>query len=263
VIKFAEQLVILIDKFNSLSPGTQDFIIKLGLILAVLGPLAIAIGTVSQVFGLLNTGLGLIIGTIAKTTGFIVASGGIIPALQALAATLAVPFLIVVAAGSIIYAIVKIRELMNTYDELYAAQARMDKAKSKGAMQDYFIAKKKAGQISDTEFKEKMKWVWDNFRSGGIVQQAKFAAGGIVRASNGIVAGQSALTDRVPALLTPGEVVLNKSQQKKLLTGGTGSTTVVQEYHLHVGQMIASPGEQREFVRGIKRLMAQEEKRFA
>jgi TP901 family phage tail tape measure protein len=99
---------------------------------------------------------------------------------------------------------------------------------------------------------------------GGIIEAQRYAKGGVVRAAQGMVAGSSTLRDRVPALLTPGEVVLNKTQQKRLLTGdiGGGGDTIY-EINFNVGNMIASPGEQREFARGIKRLLEQDERRYA
>jgi phage-related protein len=45
-------------------------------------------------------------------------------------------------------------------------------------------------------------------------------------ATGGIVTGGIPGRDSVPALLTPGEVVLNRKQQLALLNGGTGGTTV-------------------------------------
>jgi hypothetical protein len=63
------------------------------------------------------------------------------------------------------------------------------------------------------------------FSSGGIVP--RFANGGIVEHfAKGGVSG----TDTVPAMLTPGEVILNASQQKNLanhLRGGSGNTVNV------------------------------------
>lgn len=64
------------------------------------------------------------------------------------------------------------------------------------------------------------------FSSGGIVPY--FADGGIVQrfASGGLARG----TDTVPAMLTPGEVILNASQQKNLasqLGGGSGSSLTI------------------------------------
>ncbi len=98
---------------------------------------------------------------------------------------------------------------------------------------------------------------------GGIVEKAKYAYGGIVKAQNGFVGGASALKDRVPALLTPGEIVLNRDQQKRLLNGGMGGTTQVTNINLNVGTMIATPGEQREFARKIQDLLNQDNRRFA
>ena len=46
--------------------------------------------------------------------------------------------------------------------------------------------------------------------------------GAIKFAGGGVVPGGAPYTDRIPAVLTPGEVVLNRAQQKALLSGGGG-----------------------------------------
>jgi len=50
--------------------------------------------------------------------------------------------------------------------------------------------------------------------------------GGVNLATGGIVTGGTAGRDSVPAMLTPGEIVLNKKQQLSLLHGGGGGLTV-------------------------------------
>ena len=80
--------------------------------------------------------------------------------------------------------------------------------------------------------------------------------GGIIYAANGFL---SKGRDTVPAMLSPGEMVLNKSQQSTmfdLLSGksqmATGGGITV---NLNVGNMIASRGEQRAFARQIEELL--------
>ncbi len=102
-----------------------------------------------------------------------------------------------------------------------------------------------------------------DLNNGGVIETMGYAQGGIVKAANGLVAGNTALTDTIPALLTPGEIVLNKDQQKALLRGGVGGKTVKINISINPGTMIASPGEQREFARKIKQLLREDEMRFA
>jgi hypothetical protein len=104
------------------------------------------------------------------------------------------------------------------------------------------------------------KWALEKagikFSGGGIVQA--FNKGGLVYAANGF---QSRGTDTVPAMLTPGEMVLNKGQQSTLfdmLSGrvqqksGGGATV-----NINVGTMVATKGEQRAFARQIQDLLNQ------
>ena len=99
------------------------------------------------------------------------------------------------------------------------------------------------------------------FNEGGIVQA--FNNGGLVYATNGFLARGR---DTVSAMLSPGEMVLNKSQQSSLfdlLSGrsqmqGAGGPTI----NLNVGTMIASRGEQREFARRISDLINENNHRY-
>lgn len=55
--------------------------------------------------------------------------------------------------------------------------------------------------------------------TGGVLKKFKFAEGGIVP-------GGAPFTDRVPALLTPGEIVLPREQSQQIIGGGPESITV-------------------------------------
>ena len=95
---------------------------------------------------------------------------------------------------------------------------------------------------------------------GGVVE--KFNSGGIVYAANGYLARGR---DTVPAMLSPGEMVLNKTQQSNLfnllsgrLQPRTAEGVVV---NINVGTMVATPGEQREFARKIEELISENNNR--
>ena len=98
------------------------------------------------------------------------------------------------------------------------------------------------------------------FNNGGIVNA--FNNGGLVYAANGFL---SKGRDTVPAMLSPGEMVLNKSQQAtmfEMLSGKSqmqtaGGPTI----NISVGNMIASRGEQREFARKIQELLNEDNSR--
>lgn len=100
---------------------------------------------------------------------------------------------------------------------------------------------------------------WDAvFKSKGGLIPEYFATGGISAISRG--------TDTVPAMLTPGEMVLTKGQQTRLFDmlqgrsqGSQGAGVTV---NISVGNMIASRGEQREFARTIKELLDEDGRRF-
>lgn len=62
ILQFMEHVEKVITGFNDLSEGTQDFIIKAGLTLAVLAPLSLGLGSVSKAIGDLFSGLGSIVG---------------------------------------------------------------------------------------------------------------------------------------------------------------------------------------------------------
>lgn len=62
ILQFMEHVEKVITGFNDLSEGTQDFIIKAGLTLAVLAPLSLGLGSVSKAIGGLLSGLGAAVG---------------------------------------------------------------------------------------------------------------------------------------------------------------------------------------------------------
>jgi phage-related protein len=75
-------------------------------------------------------------------------------------------------------------------------------------------------------------------------------------ATGGIVTGGIAGRDSVPALLTPGELVLNREQQLALLNGGAGGATVVQVFigdeQLHPRLVRVVRGENARTARAIQ-----------
>lgn len=103
---FVNWLQNLVEKFQNLSPGTQDFIVKAGLMAAVIGPLLMIFGSlisaVTTIGGALSglAGMfGLTSGAAAGTTGALAGAGG-----AAVGFTLAIPALIsaLVAAAAMI-----------------------------------------------------------------------------------------------------------------------------------------------------------------
>jgi len=94
----------------------------------------------------------------------------------------------------------------------------------------------------------------------------KFSGGGIVPmvyAANGYLAKGR---DTVPAMLSPGEMVLNRNQQNRLFDMLTGKTQLQASggavVNINVGTMVASRGEQREFARRIKELLNEDSNRY-
>ena len=95
------------------------------------------------------------------------------------------------------------------------------------------------------------------------MKEIRFNSGGIVYAASGYLAKGN---DTIPAMLSPGEMVLNRSQQsnlfdmisgKKQLQTAGGATV-----NINVGTMVASRGEQREFARKIKELLEEDSNRY-
>lgn len=73
--KISSVLKSLSEKWNSLSPGMQDAIIKIGLIAATVGPVFIIIGKVISAVGVITSALGPLIGIITGTTAATTAAG--------------------------------------------------------------------------------------------------------------------------------------------------------------------------------------------
>jgi TP901 family phage tail tape measure protein len=87
--------------------------------------------------------------------------------------------------------------------------------------------------------------------------------GGIIYAANGFL---SKGRDTVPAMLSPGEMVLNKSQQSTMFDMLSGKSQLQTaggvNVSINVGNMIASRGEQREFARRIEELLNEDKQRY-
>lgn len=73
--KFSEMMKSLNEKWNSLSPGMQDAIVKIALIAATVGPVLVVIGKVITTVGTITSALGGLIGLITGTTAATTAAG--------------------------------------------------------------------------------------------------------------------------------------------------------------------------------------------
>jgi TP901 family phage tail tape measure protein len=115
-----------------------------------------------------------------------------------------------------------------------------------------------------------------NFATGGIVPEIQgYARGGVAGLNR-----RNYSTDTVPAMLTPGELILNAAQQKTLaqsigalVTGFSvpgsdyGSNNSISNsnqsvYNINTGMMIASEGEVRNLVRMLDRYREVEKSRY-
>jgi TP901 family phage tail tape measure protein len=104
-----------------------------------------------------------------------------------------------------------------------------------------------------------MKWAAEKvgltFAKGGIVPQVYAASGYLTQGR-----------DTVSAMLSPGEMVLNRSQQSNLFDMISGrkqmQTAGGATVNINVGTMVASRGEQREFARKIKELLEEDSNRY-
>lgn len=98
---------------------------------------------------------------------------------------------------------------------------------------------------------------------GGLVADFMHS-GGIPHAQTGmIIPGSSPLRDRVPIMAEQGEGIMSKKAIENLLKNGVisgGGTTY--NITFEVGNMIATPGEQREFARKIRRLLEEDNSRM-
>lgn len=79
--RIVDKLTELADRFNSLSPTTQDLIIKIGMIAAAIGPALIVIGKIISTVGILTDGLSWLAAKIAVASG---GAGGLSGVLTAL-----------------------------------------------------------------------------------------------------------------------------------------------------------------------------------
>lgn len=90
--------------------------------------------------------------------------------------------------------------------------------------------------------------------------------GGLIHASNGaIIPGASPLRDRVPVMAEPGEGIMSRQAIENLLKNGSFPSQPGNTYNINFnpGVMIATPGEQRTFARQIKKLIEQDNSRYA
>jgi tape measure domain-containing protein len=150
-----------------------------------------------------------IVGLINGITASITAAGGLIPALGLLAGTLAIPLLIAVAAGSVIFAIWKVFELIDAYNQLAQAQGELAVQESIGRQQDVIIAQMKAGKITKEEGAKRMRAITGR------------AVGGPVMAGTPYIVGEKG-----PELFVPngsGNIIPN---DKLGSSGGTTTSTV-------------------------------------
>lgn len=86
----------LVDAFNSLSPWQQELIVKIGLILALAGPLLIIVGNIIQAVGTIMTLAPAVVGLIGGITTAVTTIGGALQALWVI--MLANPIVLIIAA---------------------------------------------------------------------------------------------------------------------------------------------------------------------
>lgn len=166
--------------------------------------------------------------------------GGVSSAIGAMGKMIANPFTLSIAiawAGETVWklieAVKELKGLLNEADEAAAnAEASAKKLFAAGKLSaDQFsqaMAGVNKGKAMAESAKKEKAWL-DQHGPIGWVQKSiglgpTFATGGIVPqyfASGGLSRG----TDTVPAMLTPGELILNKAQQKNL-AGGMGGVTI-------------------------------------
>lgn len=315
-MKILEILTNLVNKFNELSPGTQDFILKILGLVVVFGPLAMGIGIIISALGFLFSGIGSV------TSGFM-ALNAVTKGAAALSAPTAIGIglisvaLIALATTAVVMAVNSYNNLQETlkglkvqndetklriertsealmkvpdgpFKEKMAGMIEKNKELVKEAerLQERYSGMKGAGnaiydwameteslfgRVADAavsafdKMKKAVGYAKDKSMKGvGKFFEDSFSGGGIVYASNGFVPKG---VDTLPAMLSPGEMVINKTQQGNLfdmLQGrtqpamATGGVTV----NINVsGNMIASRGEQRAFARTIKELLEEDNNR--
>ncbi len=216
--------------FNSLSPETKEWMVKVGLLVVALGPALIVFGSLVE-----------ILGTIGKVIGFIITRFNPIAAVILTAIT----------------AFKLITDAVNAYKDALDAADQSSESLHNTQMESIRRAGelKKQGKFEEADFL--LRQVRNNPIGGhhGLMVP-KFAHGGVIP-------GSSALRDRVPVMAEPGEGIMSKQAMENFLKTGQvaqgGGSTI---FNLNVGTMIATPGEQRAFVRDIKRLLFEDNLRY-
>jgi hypothetical protein len=187
--------------------------------------------------------------------------GGAATILKGILVGLSVPIVLTIGIASI-YAAIKAAILLGKA----VNEASQSNDVNIGKMND-LLKQAQALKGVDEEKRQKLIKAADSLGKSNAAAMSEWADsfnfGGLVYAANGFLARGR---DTVPAMLSPGEMVLNKSQQSSLfdlLSGrsqmqGAGGPTI----NLNVGTMIASRGEQREFARRISDLINENNNRY-
>lgn len=177
---------------------------------------------------------------IAALTGFLVAQGSVMGALAAVALPALGVALAALAAVAIFKAIKAWQDLKKTQDDIRKSSqdvsASLDEMQKKvGSLSTEAANKqlqnsidkarelnKEAERLAKLGFFGSLKEGFKNLfkADGGIVPQ-HLATGGVVYASGGFMEPRG--TDTIPAMLTPGEMVLNAGQQARLFNQLNGS----------------------------------------
>jgi septal ring factor EnvC (AmiA/AmiB activator) len=303
-MKLLEVLTGLIEKFNNLSPGTQDLIVKFGVFITVIGPLL-------AFFGLLTSGVGFLIsafsalGTGIAAVATFVGGGFVLALVAAIVALAAIDAVIITKAiksfNELQAQLQQNREWIDnnsrSLDDLQTKVGSLSTENANSQLQNAIDRSREADkQLKDLTDRYSglmgvVRAVGDQFYSWGetvvnAISKAynawkdkgskigsggkgwnfggvAFNTGGLVYASSGFLARGR---DTVPAMLTPGEMVLNKSQQTKLFDVLAGRTSMQTAggptVNINVGTMVASRGEQREFARKIEQLISENNNRY-
>ncbi len=177
---------------------------------------------------------------IAALTGFLVAQGSVMGVLAAVALPALGVALAVLATVAIVKAVKAWQDLKKTQDDIKKSSqdvsASLDEMQKKvGSLSTEAANKqlqnsidkarelnKEAERLANLGFFGSLKEGFKNLfkADGGIVPQ-HLATGGVVYASGGFMEPRG--TDTIPAMLTPGEMVLNASQQARLFSQLNGS----------------------------------------
>jgi len=212
----------------------------------------------------------------AATIGQFVVVGKAAMTLQGVLSLLSVPIVIAIGIGSIIAAIKAAKllgEAVNEASDSNDANIKkinelLSRAKElKGVNEE---ERKKLIKAADVLGRSNAKVMSDWAGNSGGIEWIKgvnkalgLASGGLVYAANGYL---SQGKDTVPAMLSPGEMVLNKSQQTNLFDMLSGRNSVQTAggptININVGTMVASRGEQRAFARKIEELISEDKGRY-